>query len=84
MSAVTKFPHELPKATFLAIAQHKSTVHKFLSAGSFGSRDEVIDGENNTLLLVHVNHYYTSMHHNQPITAGKGQFWHLRFRCRPR
>jgi hypothetical protein len=58
---------ELARAKFLAIAKQNAIINEFFSAGPLESHDEVIDGEISLMLLVHINHYSTFIHHNQVV-----------------
>jgi hypothetical protein len=59
-----RLPNELARAKFLAIGQQNTVINEFFSAGPLEGHDEVIDGEISLLLLVHINHYSTLVHHN--------------------
>lgn len=69
-----RLPGELAWAKLLLRVKQKVVINEFFSAGPLESHDEVMDVEIRPLLLVHVNHYSTFMHHNQPITIAKSHF----------
>ena len=69
-----RLPDELARAKFLAIGKQNAIINEFFSAGPFESHDQVMDGEISPLLLLHINHNSTFMHHNQPITMAESHF----------